>query len=293
MLRSEPVDCPITPPKRTVLGRYFLLAVAAHLALVATFWALQRLVTTETSEQNVIEVELIAFSPEPPQALERALEVAEPEPTSSAEIVPVPMSEPVPEPEPEPAPEPKIRLDQTFESDIKTTIAGQQTGAPLAEPTAETVVEKVAELNPEPKPEPEPAPEPVAVPKSQAVKPKPTKPVAATPAVSKVPPPRESSVATRATTPAVYDAAYLKNPAPRYPMSAIREKAEGTVVVRAEILANGQSGRVELQTSSGFDSLDNAAMSTIKKWRFKPAMVDGQPTNQWVTIPITFRLTTR
>jgi protein TonB len=125
------------------------------------------------------------------------------------------------------------------------------------------------------------------------VKPKPTKPVAATPAVSKVAPPRESSVATRATTPAVFDAAYLNNPAPRYPVSAFREKAEGTVVVRAEILANGQSGRVELQTSSGFDSLDNAAMSTIKKWRFKPAMVDGQPINQWVTIPITFRLTKR
>jgi protein TonB len=76
-------------------------------------------------------------------------------------------------------------------------------------------------------------------------------------------------------------------------MSAFREKAEGTVVVRTEILANGQSGRVEIETSSGFESLDDAALSTIKKWRFKPAMVDGQAISQWVTIPITFRLTKR
>ena len=174
-------------------------------------------------------------------------------------------------------PGPEIASVQSFEPDIK----------------AETVPEQTLAPEPEPEQVPEPEPATVAVPKPPAVKPKATKPVAKTPTARKVAPPRESDVSTRATTPAVYDAAYLKNPAPRYPMSAIREKAEGTVIVRTEILANGQSGRVELQTSSGFDSLDNAAMSTIKKWRFKPAMVDGQPTNQWVTIPITFRLTTR
>jgi protein TonB len=125
------------------------------------------------------------------------------------------------------------------------------------------------------------------------LKPQATKPVAATPTATKVAPPRESSVAALASTPAVYDAAYLNNPAPRYPVRAFRDRAEGTVVVRAEILANGLSGRVELQTSSGFDSLDDAAMSTIKKWRFKPATVDGKAIAQWVTIPITFRLTKR
>lgn len=110
----------------------------------------------------------------------------------------------------------------------------------------------------------------------------------------------ERSVASRPTdsnwsppTAAIYDAAYLNNPAPRYPPSAFREKAEGTVIVRVEILANGKSGRVELQTSSGFDSLDDSALSTIKKWQFNPATVNGKRITQWVTIPITFRLTKR
>jgi TonB family protein len=109
----------------------------------------------------------------------------------------------------------------------------------------------------------------------------------------------EESVPSRPTaankkstsTSVVYDAAYLNNPAPSYPVQAFRDKAEGTVLVRVQVLPNGQSGQVELHTSSSFESLDAAAISTVKKWRFKPATVDGQPITQWVTIPITFRLT--
>ena len=297
MPASDPVDRPIRPPKKSVLGRYLLLAVTVHLSLVVTFWALQRLVTTEKTEQEFIDVELIAFSPEPSQAVAEPVEAAapepEPEPGPEPETLPTPEPQPEPIPEPEPesepvpepvqkpepvlVPEPEIASVQSFEPDIKAATAPEQTLA----------------SEPELIPEPEPVPEPVVVPKPVAVKPKATKPVAVTPRATKVAPPRESSVATRTSTPAVFDADYLNNPAPRYPTSAFRQRAEGTVVVRAEILANGQSGRIELQRSSGFDSLDAAALSTIKKWRFKPAMVDGKAISQWVTIPITFRLTKR
>ncbi|MFY9346398.1 MAG: energy transducer TonB [Orrella sp.] len=270
-----------------------MLAVTVHLSLVVTFWALQRLVTTEKTEQEFIDVELIAFSPEPSQAVAEPVEAAAPEPEPEPETLPTPEPQPEPIPEPEPesepvpepvqkpepvlVPEPEIASVQSFEPDIKAATAPEQTLA----------------SEPELIPEPEPVPEPVVVPKPVAVKPKATKPVAVTPRATKVAPPRESSVATRTSTPAVFDADYLNNPAPRYPTSAFRQRAEGTVVVRAEILANGQSGRIELQRSSGFDSLDAAALSTIKKWRFKPAMVDGKAISQWVTIPITFRLTKR
>lgn len=91
-------------------------------------------------------------------------------------------------------------------------------------------------------------------------------------------------------TSVIYDAVYLNNPAPNYPVQAYRDRAEGTVLVRAEVLPNGQSGQVELDNSSGFESLDKAAISTVKKWRFKPATVDGRAIVQWVTIPVTFRL---
>jgi protein TonB len=100
-------------------------------------------------------------------------------------------------------------------------------------------------------------------------------------------------VAARATSAASFDAEYLNNPSPRYPVRAFRDRAEGTVVVRVEVLASGESGQIVLQKSSGFDLLDQAAIDTIKKWRFKPAMADGQPVSQWVSVPITFRLTKR
>jgi protein TonB len=85
----------------------------------------------------------------------------------------------------------------------------------------------------------------------------------------------------------------LKNPAPRYPISAYREKAQGTVVLRAEVLPDGSSGQVRLHRSSGFDALDEAALATVKRWRFKPATENGKPVKQWVDIPITFRLKQR
>jgi protein TonB len=100
-------------------------------------------------------------------------------------------------------------------------------------------------------------------------------------------------VAAKASTAASFDAAYLNNPAPRYPISAFREKAQGTVIVRAEVLPDGKSGQVLLQKSSGFTSLDEAALATVKKWRFKPATDQGKEVKQWVNIPITFRLTQR
>jgi protein TonB len=98
------------------------------------------------------------------------------------------------------------------------------------------------------------------------------------------------SVAAQASTEASYDAAYLQNPPPRYPISAYRERAQGTVILRVEVLPSGKSGEVVLQQTSGFDVLDEAAIATVRSWRFQPATRDGEPLKQWVNIPITFRL---
>jgi periplasmic protein TonB len=100
-------------------------------------------------------------------------------------------------------------------------------------------------------------------------------------------------VAAKASTAASFDAAYLNNPAPRYPIRAFRQKAQGTVIVRAEVLPDGNSGKVVLHQSSGHESLDTAAVETVRKWRFQPATDDGKPVKQWVNIPIKFRLTER
>lgn len=87
-----------------------------------------------------------------------------------------------------------------------------------------------------------------------------------------------------------YNADYLSNPPPHYPMTARRRGIEGTVLVRAEISANGECLRAELKKSSGAEVLDHAALEAVKKWRFVPAKRGSQAVMAWVEVPITFKL---
>jgi protein TonB len=87
-----------------------------------------------------------------------------------------------------------------------------------------------------------------------------------------------------------YRADYLNNPRPPYPMVARRMGYHGKVVLNVEVLAEGRAGEVKLHQSCGYDILDNAAMQTVKTWRFSPARRFGQPVTQWFLVPIKFSL---
>jgi protein TonB len=91
-------------------------------------------------------------------------------------------------------------------------------------------------------------------------------------------------------TEADYRAAYLNNPKPPYPFAAVRQGAEGRVLLLAEVLPDGRAGRVSLEKSSGHALLDASAMNTVRSWRFTPARSNGLPTTQTVSIPIDFTL---
>ncbi len=109
-------------------------------------------------------------------------------------------------------------------------------------------------------------------------------------------PPAASSAGGPASAPTVdadYKAAYLQNPKPPYPPLAFRLRAEGRVVLIAEVLPNGQSGSVRIVESSGNELLDKSALETVKKWKFTPARKDGVIITQAVRIPITFSLKNR
>jgi protein TonB len=90
-----------------------------------------------------------------------------------------------------------------------------------------------------------------------------------------------------------YKAAYLNNPKPPYPFAAVRQGAEGRVLLLAEVLPDGRAGRVSLEKSSGHPLLDASAMNTVRSWRFTPARKDGVVTTQAVSIPIDFTLQNR
>jgi periplasmic protein TonB len=87
-----------------------------------------------------------------------------------------------------------------------------------------------------------------------------------------------------------YKADYLNNPKPPYPMVARRMGYHGKVVLDVEVLSEGKAGDVKLHQSSGYDILDNAAMQTVKTWRFSPARRFGQAVTQRFLVPIKFSL---
>ncbi len=89
----------------------------------------------------------------------------------------------------------------------------------------------------------------------------------------------------------VAHADYANNPPPIYPALARRREQQGTVTVRVLVDADGSVERAEVAESSGFDTLDDAALETVRsRWRFVPARHDGQSVESWVLVPIRFTL---
>jgi protein TonB len=67
-------------------------------------------------------------------------------------------------------------------------------------------------------------------------------------------------------------------------------KPEGTVRLRLRIGVTGRPIEVSIGTSSGFAELDRAALKAVARWRFKPRLLDGNPVESWVEMPIVFQL---
>ncbi len=84
---------------------------------------------------------------------------------------------------------------------------------------------------------------------------------------------------------------YARNPPPIYPASARRREQQGTVTVKVLVGADGSVERAEITESSGVDSLDDAALETVRsRWRFMPARHGGIAVESWVLVPIRFAL---
>lgn len=84
---------------------------------------------------------------------------------------------------------------------------------------------------------------------------------------------------------------YAANPPPAYPAVARRRAQQGTVTVSVLVGADGSVERAEVADSSGFDTLDDAALETVRsRWRFVPARHGGIAVESWVLVPIRFAL---
>ena len=150
-------------------------------------------------------------------------------------------------------------------------------------------------------PEPEPVPpRPKPVPKPRAKVPR---PVLAMPAAPAAPAPDFSipavaepalrpsaDVAPAVVTAARFDAAYLQNPRPVYPPLSRRLGEQGKVLLRVRVGRQGQAVAVDLEKSSNFERLDEAARQVVARWRFVPARRGEETVEATVIVPIVFRL---
>ncbi len=78
---------------------------------------------------------------------------------------------------------------------------------------------------------------------------------------------------------------------PNYTGEAMRARIQGLVTMEAIVMPDGSVGNVHiiksLDTTFG---LDQEAIATIKKWRFKPGMLRGQPVPVQIVIEMSFTL---
>ena len=77
---------------------------------------------------------------------------------------------------------------------------------------------------------------------------------------------------------------------PEYPSASRRLEEEGTVFLRFLVGADGKVVQAEVEKSSGFRRLDEAARAGLSRCQFKPATVDGKPEQAWASMKYTWRL---
>ncbi len=98
------------------------------------------------------------------------------------------------------------------------------------------------------------------------------------------------STSTVSVIPPQFGAAYLNNPKPAYPASARRMGMEGVVTLKVLVSREGKAVKIDISRSSGYKLLDNAAAEAVKNWRFVPARQGETPIDEWVLVPVAFRL---
>ena len=111
-------------------------------------------------------------------------------------------------------------------------------------------------------------------------------PSSPTPAViaTAAPAPRSEPVRTAA----VVNSAQCEKP--EYPSASRRMEEEGTVHLRFLVGVDGKVIQSEIEKSSGYKRLDEAARAGLARCQFRPATVDGKPEQAWAGMRYTWRL---
>ncbi|MBX3696509.1 MAG: energy transducer TonB [Dokdonella sp.] len=77
---------------------------------------------------------------------------------------------------------------------------------------------------------------------------------------------------------------------PKYPVQAVRDRAEGKVVLKVLVGADGKPEEITLEKSSGSEDLDRASITAVKTWDFNPGLKKGVAVPAYLIVPIEFNL---
>ena len=242
-----------------------LVVVLLHLLV---FWGLQSGLSHNITRQmpEVVQAFLLQDTPAPAPKIEPA------PPAPPAPLPPPPPPNPTlpPPPPPQPAPPPPA-------------VVAPQPTPPIQVPAVEVALPEVPSsptqaITAVASDAPTSAPTDMAPPSSSTPVTSLSASPTATPAPAKVP----------ARTPARVSAAQCDKPA--YPTASRRMEEEGTVSLRFLVGVDGLVIQSEIEKSSGFKRLDDAARAGLSKCRFQPATVDGVPEQAWASMKYTWRL---
>ena len=64
------------------------------------------------------------------------------------------------------------------------------------------------------------------------------------------------------------------------------------MLLKVRVTVEGMAAAVDLEKTSGFERLDDAARQAVARWRFVPAKRGDEPIEASVIVPIVFRLDT-
>ncbi|MDQ1831029.1 energy transducer TonB [Massilia scottii] len=69
---------------------------------------------------------------------------------------------------------------------------------------------------------------------------------------------------------------------PEYPKGSLRNGEEGLVNIAFQVAEDGQVIDARIMKTSGFETLDKAAIRALLKCRFAPAVMFGVPIRKWL-----------
>lgn len=116
--------------------------------------------------------------------------------------------------------------------------------------------------------------------------------ITVTAAVPKTGDDAQSSPASRQQSGAQYDAPpqTVYNPSPTYPPQALAAGLTGRVLLKVTVASDGTVTAASVHRSSGVDSLDQAALETVRRWRFEVPRISGVASRRVIGVPINFEL---